>query len=121
MPVMFPLHAGLATHESLFVPAWYGVAPQDRAIVRQEAIAGANDYARARRRGRFELRSMDWMISSSAAASAVDERCNFASSNPPSRAVRMEVLRVFGSSDGGLLLAKLHRSSTALAAALDEI
>lgn len=73
MPVMFPLHAGLATHESLFVPAWYGVAPQDRAIVRQEAIAGANDYARARRRGRFELRSMDWMISSSAARSLFEQ------------------------------------------------
>src|SRR5215475_14035928 len=50
--------------------------------------------------GRFGLRSMDWMISSSAAPSAIDERCNFVRSNPPWMAVRMVVLRAFGSSDG---------------------
>src|ERR1700719_2217746 len=43
-----------------------------------------------------ELNSMKRMISSSAVASAVDERCNLARSNPPWIAERKVMLRIFG-------------------------
>jgi hypothetical protein len=45
---------------------------------------------------------MNRMISSSAVASAVDERCNFARSNPPWIAVRKVMLRIFGFSGGSI-------------------